>query len=488
MFLPLDGDGELYLQVLRALKAAVHDGRLPRGTRLPATRVLAAELGLSRNTVVTAYEFLCAEHFAVARIGSGTFIAASVPSRRGRVPTTRIDEPSAYAARLRSLPGLPLARRRDELPIDLQYGEPLTHPALFTAWGRSLSHAAARAHGGYPEPQGWPALRAEIAAYLGRRRGVVCEADEIVVVNGTQQAFALLARVLLDVGDRVVVEEPGYALAKHCFIAHGAALVPVPVGPDGLDVGRLGAEPAKLIVVTPSHQFPLGVAMSLPLRQALLQHAERSGAWIVEDDYDGEFGFEGALLPALRSLDPAGRVIYIGSFSKTMLPALRLGYIVCPRALRTDLLLAKRLMDVASPAVDQEALAHFMASGAFERHLRRTALELRRRRHALTAGLAAHGRSRLVVHDAGTGMHLVAALPGFDAAQVQNLIRAAERHGLGLHSLAPHYESPPPVQGLLIGYAGVSVAQINKATRLLGECLDEVVTTAVGRGRAVRRG
>jgi GntR family transcriptional regulator/MocR family aminotransferase len=475
MLLILDGHGELNLQLFRALKRAVMDGRLAAGSPLPPTRTLATELGLSRNTVVAAYERLRAEHLAVARVGSGTFVASiDVPRRPGGAPRERIDTPSAYAARLRSLPLLPLPAGRAHLPIHLQYGEPLTHPGLYAAWARALAQAAVRTPPGYPPPQGLPELRTQIAAYLGRRRGVVCTADDIVVVNGTQQAFALLARVLLDEGDRVAIEEPGYALAKHCFMAHGARLVPVAVGAAGLDARCLPDGPLKLIAVTPSHQFPLGVSMTLPLRSALLEHAARVGAWIAEDDYDGEFGFEGRVLPALRSLDDGDRVIYVGSFSKTMLPSLRLGYIVCPRALRKDIVLSKRLVDVATPAIEQQALADFMAGGAFDRHLRRSAVELRRRRDALLDGLERHAAGRVVVQDSGAGMHLVARLPGYDARALQALIDAAAERGLGLYSLTPHFETPPAEQALLVGFASASVAQIRKATRLIGECLDHV--------------
>jgi GntR family transcriptional regulator/MocR family aminotransferase len=213
------------------------------------------------------------------------------------------------------------------------------------------------------------------------------------------------------------------------------------------------------------------VALTLDRRKALLQYANSQSAWIVEDDYDGEFGFEGRMLPALRSLDSADRVIYVGSFSKTVLPALRLGYIVGPRALRNDLVLARRLADIGSSGVDQCALAHFMASGAYERHLQRTALELRRRRHALATGLARHCAAQVVLQDSGAGMHAVAWLPGFDAARLRSLIARAEQQGLGLHGLAAHYASPPAMQGLLLGFANASVAQIRLATRRLGQCL-----------------
>jgi GntR family transcriptional regulator / MocR family aminotransferase len=471
MYLSLDGNGELYGQLLRALKRAILDGRLPSGTRLPATRQLAEQLGLSRNTVLAAYELLATEHLAVARGGSGTYVADGVPRAGRRSVAMHVEEPSRYAVRLRQLPHLPLPMRKDGVRIDLQYGEPMTDVALFTAWNRSLSYAAARAQARYPEVQGLAALRAEIARYLGRRRGVVCEADDIIVVNGAQQAFSLLARVLLDEGDRVVVEDPGYALATHCFAAHGARLVPVAVDADGLDTAGLPRDKVKLIAVTPSHQFPLGVSMSLPRRMELLRHALRSRSWIVEDDYDGEFGFEGRMLPALRSLDLDDRVIYVGTFSKTVLPSLRLGYIVCPRALRRDMLLAKRLADIASGGIEQGALAHFMASGAYDRHLRRTAIELRRRRRALADGVSKHCPAGVELQDSGTGMHMVAWLPGMSGAGLRALTAAAEKRGLGLHVLDGHYAAPPARHGLLLGFASASVPQIRVATRLLGECL-----------------
>jgi len=476
MYLQLDGQGELYRQLLRALKQAILDGRCGGGTRLPATRDLATELRVSRNTVLAAYDLLRAEGLAVARGGSGTFVADAVPTRtRPRQVAGRRDEPSRYATRLRALPPLPLPVPRADLRIDLQYGEPMTNAALFTAWGRSLSHAAARTRAGYPPVQGVPELRKELALWLGRRRGVVCEADDIVVVNGTQQALSLLARVVLDEGDRVVVEDPGYALASQCFAAQGATLHPVRVDAEGLCTASFPQHKVKLAYVTPSHQFPLGVSMSLPRRMELLRLAVRTGCWVVEDDYDGEFGFEGRMLPALRSLDLDDRVIYVGTFSKTVLPSLRLGYIVCPQALRRDVLLAKRLADVASPGIDQVALAHFMRSGAHERHLRRTATELRRRRRALVDGLSRHCGDRVVIQDSGTGMHLVAWLPGIDRPGLQRLIDAAEQRGVGLHGLDGHYASKAPGSALLLGFASASVAQIGVATRVLAQCLDAAV-------------
>lgn len=472
MYLRLDGQGELYRQLLRALKQAILGGLCVGGTRLPATRDLAAELRVSRNTVLAAYDLLCADGLAVARGGSGTFVADSIPKReRPRRVAPRRDEPSRYATRLRALPPLPLPAPRTGLRIDLQYGEPMINSALLTCWGRSLSYAVKRTRAGYPATQGVPELRKELATWLGRRRGVACEPDDLIVVNGTQQALSLLARVLLDEGDRVAVEDPGYALASQCFSAHGATVLPVPVDAEGLCTALLPQQKVKLAYVTPSHQFPLGVSMSLPRRMELLQHAVRVGCWIVEDDYDGEFGFEGRMLPALRSLDRDDRVIYVGTLSKTVLPSLRLGYIVCPQALRRDVLLAKRLADVASPGIEQVALAHFMSSGAYERHLRRASLELRRRRRALAEGLSRHCGKRVVIQDSGAGMHLVARLPGLDRLGLERLIDAAGQRGLGLHGLDGHYASTPPESALLLGFANASVAQLGLAARVLAQCL-----------------
>jgi GntR family transcriptional regulator/MocR family aminotransferase len=361
--------------------------------------------------------------------------------------------------------------RRDDLSIDLQYGEALTDLALFTSWQRSLAHAAARALVRYPNVQGEVALRTQIARHLSSRRGVVCDAEDIIVVSGAQQAFSLLARVLLDEGESVALEDPGYALAAHCFAAQGARVLPVAVDADGIDTSCLPQERVKLVYVTPSHQFPLGVRLSLPRRQELLAFARRHGAWILEDDYDGEFSADGQRLPALQSLDDTECVVYVGTFSKSVLPSLRLGYIVCPRALRKDILLAKRIADIGSAGIDQLALAHFMATGAYDRHLRRTSVELRKRRKALKDGLIQHCDGRVQLHDSGGGMHIVAWLPGFDADRLQQLIRRAEKRGVGLHELGGHYLVAPKQQALLLGYAGVSVPQIQMATQVLGECM-----------------
>jgi len=475
MFLALDGIGELHAQVLRALKQGIADGRFAIGSRLPSSRELAAKLGVSRNTVVAAYEALCAEQLAVAKSGSGTQVAAR-PTRLHSVQAApAVEAQSRYASRLRSLPPVTLERREEGLRWDLQYGEPMTDIALFTIWRRALVYAAQRtgAHGA--PSQGLQALRAEIAEHLGKYRGIHCTAADVVVVNGTQQALSLAARILVDEGERVVLEEPHYQLATQAFTAHGAVVQHVPVDDEGLQVDAMPTEGVKLAYVTPSHQFPSGRVMSLERRVAMLERAAAQGFWIVEDDYDGEFKFEGNPPPALHSLDRHSRVLYVGTFTKTLLPSIRLGYIVAPEPVRRDLIKAKMLSDMRCSAIEQAAVARLMSSGAYVRHLKRTTVELKRRRRALLAGLQAHCKGLIQIDDSGGGMHVVGWFPKLGAAQFAALIDLATSRGLGLHPVKDHYARPPRSPGLLMGFAALSVAQINAATEMLGECLAEVV-------------
>ena len=472
MFLQLDGHGALYAQLARALKRSILQGHLKAGTALPATRVLSAELALSRNTVLTAYEMLCAEQLAVARVGSGTFVAASMALGFTPPVKAQVSAQSRYAARLRCLPPLTLRSAAPRLRYDLHYGEPLVDPPLITAWRRELARAAGMGEGRYPPSAGLGVLRQAISQYLARRRGVVCHADDVVVVSGTQQAVSLLARVLIDEGTVVAIEDPGYELASRALQAHGARLLPVKVDAEGLRVEALPrGNSVRMIQVSPSHQFPSGAVMSLARRMALLDYAAERGCWLVEDDYDGEFRYDGVAIPALRSLDVRDRVIYVGSFSKVLFPGLRLGYVVCPSGLRDDLIAAKMHDDLGCGSIEQAALAEFMRSSAFDRHLRHAAAELRRRRTALLEGLREHCSKHLVVNDSRAGMHAVGWLPDWSSRQVEALAVYAMRRGLGLHPIGPHYRRQPAPQGLLLGYATLSAKQLRAATALLGECL-----------------
>lgn len=476
MHIELDGQGPRYGQLIRAFKAAILSGRLPTGARLPASRALSGELGISRNTVLSAYEQLQAEGFLTGRIGSGSYVAAITLSRpqARRLPASPAAPLAPFARRVLANSGGAFHADREHLDLryNLQYGQPMANPALASAWRKALNRAAEVAGFGYPDPQGLVALREQICDYLSRRRGVAAEPDDVLVVSGSQQAFAIVARVLLATGDTVALEDPHYRGARQVFLAGGARVVGCRVDTDGIVPDDLPSR-ARMAVVTPSHQFPTGALLPLGRRMALLEWAASRNAWLVEDDYDGEFRYGGRPLAALKSLDRDDRVIYIGSFSKALFPALRLGYMVMPAALRRPLVAAKWLEDRGCAALEQTALARFIADGGFERHLRRAADALRLRRGAMLKGLQRHAAGAVDVADSHAGMHLTAWLRHASRTQVDALVELARTRGLGLYTLQPYCLKPPPHQGLLLGYAGLPPADVDAAMRLLGRCLRE---------------
>ena len=470
MHLQLDNKGPKHEQLARSLRQAIRSGQLQSGSKLPSTRMLSENLGLSRNTVLRAYEQLRIERLGVTREGSGTYVGDVPPAHGFVAPPRHVEAQSAYASRLRDLPPLTSARGGPGIRYDLQYGTPLVNPKLVSAWSTALATAAASTDTGYPHAQGLPELRESIARFLATWRGVVANPRDIVVVSGTQQALSLVARILLDVGATAAMEDPSYELASHVLRAHGARVVGVRTDGEGLVVDELPGD-ARLVHVTPSHQFPAGTTMSLRRRQQLLAFAQDNASWIFEDDYDGELSYSARPIPALRSLDAGDRVIYVGSFSKMMFPSLRLAYVVCPSGLRKDLVRAKRLEDLGCPAIEQAAMHLLFKRGAFERHLGATVAELRRRRSALFAGLARHAAGHVQADDSQLGMHVIGWLPGFDLARLDRLVVAARSQGLGLHPVHPYYRVPPPRLGLLLGFAGLFPSQIEEATRILGACL-----------------
>ncbi len=497
MYLDLDNHGPRYLQLARALKQAILDGRCAAGTRLPATRVLASELTLSRNTVLAAYEQLAAEGFVEGRVGSGSYVAAiagssasqpqsqasrvaatlrrSALSRRGRRALDLYD---------RSIPG----RQHRGVRYNLQYGLPMTNPQLASAWRRELNFAAAHAQTDYPDPQGLLALRQQVCAYLARRRGIVTSPDEVLIVSGTQQAFALCADVLLDDGDCIVLENPHYQGARQLFQSRGARVRTCPVDTEGMVVDLLPRRRAvRMALVTPSHQFPTGAVLSLARRMQLLDWAQRSGCWLIEDDYDGEFRYQARPLAALKSLDRADRVIYIGTFSKVLFPSLRLGYVVLPPGLRQAFVAAKWLNDRGCPAIEQDALARLIQSGAFERHLRRAARALKARRATLLNELLRHAGDAVFVADSNAGMHIVAWLTRHNHAQAQALVERANERGLGLYLVAPYCLEPLSRPGLLLGYADMPPADLRAAMRILGDCLRALPTLADAKSKQAPR-
>jgi GntR family transcriptional regulator/MocR family aminotransferase len=472
VFLELDGRGPLYDQLTRALKASIVDGRITAGTQLPPTRELAEELELSRTTVLAAYEQLRAEGFIDGRVGSGSYVSDLQAKPATHHADTTAPPPTRYAQRAREVTNWEIPRAHRGLRYNLQYGNPSINPALNNAWGRELSRAAAYTRLNVNEVAGMAALRKQTCDYLARRRGVQAEPDDILIVSGTQQAIELTTRVLLNEGDRVVLEEPHYFSAHQALIAHGADLIAVPTDDEGLICSDLPTQSPRLIYVTPSHHFPTGAVMSLPRRAELLRYATQHQCWILEDDYDGEFRYDAHPLAALRALDETDRVIYVGTFSKVMFGGLRLGYMVLPAALRADFLNAKYLSDIACPIIEQAALAHFMEDGGFERHLRLARKELKARRDALIAGLKEHARDRVEIGDTPAGMHLVVWLRNNDPAYCEALIAYAHENGLGLYPMSPLYLHAPKRQGLLLGYCGLSLAELREAMKLFGHCLD----------------
>lgn len=475
MYLELDGEGPRHAQLTRALKTAVLEGRLAANQRLPAQRELAQELGMSRNTVLTAYEQLQAEGFIRSRVGSGSYVEPldiePVPRRPAR---TSVTPPSRYALRARQALDRSIGRRHYGLRYNLQYGEPLVDPVLTSTWRRALSRAAAYMETDYPPTQGLASLREAICDYLVRRRGVNVVPDDVLIVSGTQQAVALASRVLLDEGDSVVLEEPHYFAAQQALESHGARIESVRTDAEGLVCDELPVPAPKFAYVTPSHQFPGGAVMSLTRRLALLRYATRHDCWILEDDYDSEFRYDVHPLAALRALDSDDRVFYVGTFSKVLFPSLRLAYMVLPKSLRRDFIAAKWCTDMGCPAIEQAALAGFISDGSFERHLRRTVKALQARRTAILAGLKRHASRHIDPADSHAGMHVVAWLRDYTWHKLETLIEHARHQGLGLYSIAPHYACRPGKPALLLGYAGLPPADLEAAMALLGRCLREV--------------
>lgn len=487
MFLELDGNGPSYAQLTRALREAILNRRVLPGALLPSTRALAVELGLSRITVLAAYEQLRAEGYIDGRVGAGSYVSAlqTQPARRHSPGKQVSGPPSRYSIRARKEMARTklIAWRHRGLRFDLQYGNTLTNAALSSAWSRELAHAATFTQPEITHLQGLPALREQVCGYLARRRGVVAHPDDVLIVNGAQQACTLIARVLLNEAAPVVLEDPHYFGIRRALGAHGARLQYVRIDDEGLVCAELPKRAPRLICVTPSHQFPAGPALSLPRRLELLRYAETKRCWIMEDDYDSEFRYGAQPLPALRSLDRNDRVIYVGTFSKVLFGSLRLGYMVLPVALRDDFITAKCLCDLSSPSIEQTALAHFMETGAFERHLRLSAKTLRARRKELIDGLHRHAGERVQIADSHAGMHLVVWLRDYSHAQAEALIEYAHERGLGLYPMAPHYETPPANPGLLLGYGGRSTAELHDAMRLFGECLDVIDAAVAQRSR-----
>jgi GntR family transcriptional regulator / MocR family aminotransferase len=466
----LVGRKDLTGEIYRQLRGAILDGRLPPGGRLPPTRELAAQLSVSRTTVTVAYDRLMGEGFVTGRVGAGTFVSDDLPGAGQRTGAT--------GGILRPRPIWDdLAPRVFEhaAEFDFRPGIPDARLFPFQSWRRLLAReltATAVGAGHYADPAGHAGLRQAIAGHIGVSRGVQATATDVVVTNGTQQAVDLIARVLLAPGDPVAVEDPCYRPTGRLLATLGAKVTGVPVDDQGMVVEAIPAG-TRLVHVTPSHQFPLGMSMSLPRRLALLAWAERHQAAIVEDDYDSEFRFGGRPIEPLQTLDRAGRVIYVGSFSKTLLATLRLGFVVVPPSLHAAVRVAKQLTDFHTPLPLQGALARFIQQGLFARHLRKMRAVYRARHELVADALTGQFAAHLKLIPSAVGLHLAATAPGRSSEELEGLLGRASAAGVELLPLSLYAVDTPPQPGLIFAYGAIPTSRIGEGLDRLRRCFDD---------------
>lgn len=484
---PLDpsSDTPLHEQIYVALRSVIVDGRLATGSRIPSSRMLSEELRVSRNTVLTAYQQLASEGYLDSRVGGGTYVAPMLPDENLAAPPRRMARPGQRETMPISQRGGALAHanvdwavtHRKSVPFRL--GMPAVDAFPFDLWSRINARVLRRRSPqlfGYSEPAGYTRLRAAVASYVVSARGVRCDPDQIIIVEGAQVALDLATRVLLDPGDTAWIEDPGFPGARGVLEGNGATVVPVPVDGEGIsvDAGAMRGLPPRLIYVTPSHQFPLGLAMSPSRRAQLLRYAADNNSWIVEDDYLSEFRYAGRPLQALQGMDDDGRVIYVGSFSKMLFPAIRLGYVVVPKALVPAFTSARAVSGLHASTPTQAVLAEFISEGHFVRHLRRMRNLYLERQKVLLKAAASELRGIMSFEPADAGMHLVGWLaPGIDDKAVAAVATAA---GIETVPLSSCSIVPPRRGALLLSYTGVRPPLIWRGIRDLGLALDRYRT------------
>ena len=499
----------LYRQVYDALRDAILNGRLSPGARLPSTRVLAGDFGVARNTVLQAFEKLRREGYIVGKRGGGSRVQSKIPDAllqvrspvcRGRVPQqpTAPAAPSGLSQRapagdvhaavskrgaLLAESGRLFINSCGAVPLPFELSSAAVDAFPMRAWARIAARRWRHSEIDFADgdPAGEKPLRAAIAEYLAAARDARCSPEQVLIVNGAQQALHLLAQVLLDPGDAVWLEDPGYVGARAAFAAAGARVVPVPVDAEGLDVaaGERAAHDARVAYVTPSHQFPLGVLMSVCRRLELLSWARRNGAWIVEDDYDSEFRYAGRPLPCLQGLDinsatpgATARVLYVGTFSKTLVPGLRLGYMVVPDELVDTFRSARSAIDRYTPTATQRILADFIGEGHYTRHIREMRNLYAERQAALIDAAAVRLDGTLRIEPDPAGLHLVAWLPdGIDDAHAAELAAAQGIRVSPLSRFRMLEPAKPAPGALVLGYAAYDQSLIRAAVDRLGDAL-----------------
>ena len=467
-------------QLCIALREMILSGGFAPGARLPASRTLAHDLGLSRTTIIEVFNRLAAEGLIDSQIGSGTFVSKVLAGKRPRSP--RADAPPAAVAppRLSNVMAQAVSRfgerqRLPHAPRAFTTALPAFDAFPVAQWAR-LSAKVLRGPRndvmGYGDPEGSPQLRRALASHLRANRGITCDPDQIFIVGGAQQAFHLIGSTLLNPGDKVWFENPGAIGARNSLVASGADLVPVPVDADGLQVaeGLRLAPDFRLAFVTPSHQHPLGSVMSLKRRFALLHAAAQAHAWVIEDDYDGEFFFGARPPPTLKSVDTAGHVIYVGTFSKSLFPALRLGYLLAPPALVGTFRTIMRRFLQGVPSHTQAVVAEFIDEGQFAAHVRRMRATYLERYQALFAASRRRLAGLLDVAPTDSGLHTVGHLgPGLCESAIS---READARGITASPIGRFAITPVPHNGLVLGFGSVPPAAINAGVDVLAEVLE----------------
>src|SRR5437867_6282904 len=487
----------LQRQVYEGLRAAILAGRLRPGRRLPSSRSLAKDLAVSRNTVAAAFGQLVAEGYAEARVGAGTLVARAIPEN-----LTKLSNPLASGGESTATRKHPPISRRGRSLAQARAGSGFTtlrpfrpgwpaldHVPLDLWWrlGARVGRRLGRDLLGYSDPAGYGLLRKAIAEYLAVSRGVRCTEEEVVVTSGSQQGLFVAAQVLLDPGDAVWVEDPAYPGTRSALQAAGARLVPIPVGNEGIDVlfGEARRPAPRLVAVTPSHQYPLGVTMSLARRIELLRAVRRFRAWILEDDYDSEFRYSSRPIPALQGLDHDRRVIYIGTFSKTLFPGLRLGYAVIPADLVRTFTAARSVLDVHSPILEQAVLTEFITAGYFERHLRRMRALYEERQRVLIDEAHRHLAGLLELSPGGAGLQCVGWLaPDLDESAAA---RAALAHDVEVTLISAFAARRIARPGLLLSFGAFEPRQIRAGVQRLAESLKAVRAGRFAHEGQVRR-
>ncbi|AIN58139.1 MocR-like pyridoxine biosynthesis transcription factor PdxR [Pseudomonas soli] len=470
----LEGRKGLAEQLYRQLRAGIDSGHLAAGTQLPPTRLLAEQLGVSRKTVAEAYSRLTYNNLLSGVVGRGTFISPRHTLRQGdseHIPLAAADTLERWRQR-----ATVLAQRALDAPsrYDFIGGASSKSQFPYDQWRSCMNYALRRSQR-HPErqfsAQGLPELREAITHHIAFTRGIQCAPSDVLVCNGAQQALDLIARVLVEPGCKVAMEDPGYPPARQLFQALGARMQSVPVDDQGLCVEQI-EDGTRLIYVTPSHQFPLGMPMAAPRREALLARAAELGALIIEDDYDCEFRYQGPAAEALQRMDRHGLVAYVGTFSKTLLPELRLGYAVLPPAVLQAACVAKHLSDWHSPTLQQWALARFLAEGHLNKHIRRCHEVYSARRERILARLGGDLAPWFDAVPASAGFHLSAlAKPGVD---VELLISLARKVEVGLYSLAPFFSEAPVRPGLLLGFGAIELLDIDPALDRVADTLQRL--------------